>query len=284
MKVMKILRVLVLLLLVAVIGLYFVKDGFVRSAVEAAGSEALGVETTLDKCAVALFGGKVDAASLRVANPEGFSKDALLSVGGLQIGAGWKSLMGDPAAVEAITISDLDLLIEQEGASSNVQKLMDNVLKGKKEPAEPTQKDEKKFIVRRIEFTNLKVRAKLDVLGSLTQDLSFTVPKIIIKNLGADDGQGMTAPEIGTLIYKTLMDAVMKNGAGILPSDLLGGLSAQLGELGKLGDFGVDQVGSVVKNLEGLGKEADKVGKNLGKEAKKVGDQLKGLIGGGKKK
>ena len=84
----------VVLVVVALVAVYFVRNMLVEKAVEAGSAYALGVETDLGSAGLEIGGGSLELNNLDVSNPEGFTADNFLSLrhgmfdGRCRVGAG----------------------------------------------------------------------------------------------------------------------------------------------------------------------------------------------------
>jgi hypothetical protein len=120
-------------------GVYYI-DSIAKNAIEYGGTEALGVNTTLDNIDIALMDGRTTMKNLGIANPEGFDAQKLMQLGKGTLAINLKSLTEDTIIIPEISFSDLTLNIEQKDRTSNVKKLMDSM--AAKAPADKSKAEE----------------------------------------------------------------------------------------------------------------------------------------------
>ena len=80
-KPIKLLLWFCVLLIVLVLGAGFFADGLAKKGIEAGGTEALGVETTVGGCNVGFFSGTFSLEDLAIANHQSNNISILLNIG-----------------------------------------------------------------------------------------------------------------------------------------------------------------------------------------------------------
>jgi hypothetical protein len=109
------------LALLGLLGLALMRDRLMAAAIELAGSEATGVETTVESLSTGILGGRVELAGLRLANPAGFSEASFLQLGGIDLAVPLATLADDPIRIEKVEIDGLELRIERAGKDLNYE-------------------------------------------------------------------------------------------------------------------------------------------------------------------
>ncbi|ORJ57550.1 hypothetical protein [Geothermobacter hydrogeniphilus] len=288
-------KVLVALLVVVVAvfaGVLFYVDTIAKKAIEYGGSQALGVPTSLQQIHISLFGGEASLTGLKVANPPGFSGDQFLSLGSGEVAVSLGSLTGDTIRIPKVRLADIVVNLEQDGKKNNIQPLLRNAKaasggasSGRKAPA-ASEGSGKKFIVDRFTIENVRVTAHLAALGQSSK-INLVLPKIELKNLGADKG-GMPMEEMIQKVVQAILDAAANSSGSLSPmlSNLLKGELKGLDTIRTevIGKAGVEVEKAAAKVQEQLDKvqlpagDSDKVQQ----EADKVLKGVKGLFGGSK--
>lgn len=291
MKPVKILIGLAALLVVLVLGGVLVGftmiDSLVRKGVEKGGTYALGVPTELASADVGVFGGTVALAGLRIANPEGFKGDAFLTLGdgGLAVSLG--TLRQDVVEVPSLSLTNIDLHLERAGEQANYQVILDNLKRFESGDA-PTPKDGeggKRFIIRKVEIRDVAAHIQLIPLGGELSTIEVVVPEVILTDVGADNP--LKLGELMNVVTQALLSTIAANANGALPEDLARELTDRLGQLdalkaqgiGVAADFG-EGLEKVVGDLKDLQGQIE----GIGDELEDAGDQIRGLLGGDKKK
>lgn len=122
----KMLLAVVALLVLAIAGvLYLVSnlDNLFRQAVEIAGSNALGTQVRVESASINLGGGSATLTGLTVANPEGFSDQAMLRFDELQLVIDVNSLEAEPLRIVSVRSVNPYVLYEMQGTRSNLDAL-----------------------------------------------------------------------------------------------------------------------------------------------------------------
>ncbi len=253
----KVLGILVILVLVLIISAYLFGERAVSVGVEKAASKALKVDVNLSGVQLGLLRGEIGIGDLEIGNPEGYSAKTLLKMGSARVKAQMGSLLSDTVIIDDIKLDGIDLTIEQRGLSTNLKDLLDNIAAGKPE-AEKTPKEKKEggknLSIRTLEITNTTVKVK--VLGS--PEIPLKLETIRMENIGTNEPVDVAM--LTGKILAAIAAGVAKQGAGIIPSDITGGLQSGLNDIGKVG-------GELLES-----------GKGILEQGKDAGDMLKGVF------
>jgi len=297
--------VAVLLLVVGVFALIAAIDSVAKKGIEAGGTYAMGVPTTLKSADIGLFSGNFGLSGLSIANPPGYKGQQFFLLGEGKLALSLAAMQGDVITIPLLSLSDINLSLEKQGDKANYQVILDNLAKlssssggEKPKPAPTADGPEKKLIISELVIRNVKVHAELVGGGNAVTDalnkassVDVTIPEIKLSNVGKTGdgvgGSGVTMSQLSSIVMQAILSAVANSGAGISP-EMLGDLKGSLGKLGDLSKF------ADVKQLESLGKNVGEVGKNVGEAAAGAADKAKqgvddlkkglgGLIPGGKK-
>ncbi len=290
----------VALIVIVVVVIWLWGDAAARKGVEIGGTQALGVDTTLNSATIGWLGGSVALRGLKIANPEGYKTDRLFALGHGRVACNISSLLTDEVVVREILIEEPELTIELKPGlppRSNLGDLLASLKSRgeappKKEEAKAAAKEsEQKFRVDLIRVTKTKVRFHL--LAGKTADI--VLPDIELREVRNSDG---TLPRMVDIFRQVLVGvsvSALKSAQGIVPDDLLKSFGDPLASAQKLigggvkiageaAGIAVDAAGKVVgtagKAAEGVGKAAGQVGKGvtgtldslLGKKKKKAGE------------
>lgn len=303
------LLVFVLLIVGAVVAVGYFIDDIAKKGIEQGGTHALGVPTTLDKASVGLFSGKFGIKGLKVANPDGYSAPAFLSLGDGGVAVDYNSLQQTTVTLPELRLADIGVSLEKKGGKANYQVILDNIKKmqgeGGEKPGEPSAGqtgEEKKFVVNQLTIRNVRVDVDLVEAGPVGQLAKISIPieSIELSNVGKTGtgvaGTGVTMQQLVSIIVQAVLAAAMENAGDKLPLDFVNDLKGQLASLEGLKDLPMKVAGDAAKKLEEVGKDAADKAKQAADEArkaaedaaKKVGDGLKGIgdslpIPGGKK-
>lgn len=299
--------VLIVIVVLALVGLYVMLDTIATNAVAKAGTHATGVETTVDSVHIGVFAGEVTIDDLKIANPEGFPSDRFMSLGEGELNVGLASLMSDTVNVGLIRLDNIVMNLEDKDGKANYEVIMDNLskLSDPDAPKSPEPEEDgaasKKFIVREILITNVNVNA---TYGG--KKIPVSIPEIKLTDVGSGEGaKQVTMSEIMGIVIGATFETLLKN-PDLLPAAMVGTIREGVAGLGDLGDFSVENIGEITQGVgeiiktvpggEKIGSEVDALSGeatqkieegigDLGGEADKVTEKLEGLGGllGGKK-
>lgn len=272
--------ILVVIILVALflLGFELFGEHIIKTGIEAAGTKALKVGVAIDDLDLSIYKGQVKLRGLAVDNPAGYEQKYLLKLGTGEVKTRMKSLMSDTVQIESILLDEISLSIEQKGLSNNLQDILKSLPKA--EPGEPKEEAEKKpgknLVVKDLKITNTTVKVKLlpvQILPDGTDTVTLKLDPIEMKNLGSDDK--MTTAKLASKVMVAIAQGVAKQGAGVLPEDLLGSMQETLQNLGDLTDT-FRKEGQ--KLLESGGKETQEMLEKGQESGKKLIEGVKGLL------
>ncbi len=253
--------VIAVLLIVVVIAINLFADSAVKMAIEKAGSKTLQVGVAVDSVNLSILGGKIGFQNLVIDNPPGYKHEKLLELGQAKIAVQTGSLLSDIVNIKDIRLDGVSVVLEQRGiTSNNLQDIMKSLPAKEAEPSEPGGK---KLHIDNLEITNTQVKVKLLPIPGKADTLTLKLAPIKMTDLGGENDI-----DTGALVRKVLLalaKGIAEQGAGILPDDMLGSLTSQLGKLdalpaafldkgGKLLDAGKDVGGGVIKGAGDAGK------------------------------
>lgn len=282
---------LVVLLAVAIaLAMYFI-DSIARKGIEDGSSYALAVPTSLDSADVGIFSGSFEMSGLTVSNPEGFDTPHFLELGagGVEVELG--TLRKDLVELPRLTLSDIDIHIQQRGGTSNVSAILANLKRFESPDTPKTDKptgQAKRFIVHELRIEDVNVHVTAAPLGGQGVNVDLAVPQIVMNDIGSETGKGVLLGELADIIVKALVSAIRDAGGGIIPGDLLGQLDAGLADLESLEDLGIEIVNDLgqqaTEKLNEASEQVEKAVDDLKEEGEKAVEGLKDLLkkpGGG---
>ena len=257
-----ILSVSLILVLIVVIAISLFGDRAVKTGIEIAGSEALGVAVTVEDVDLSIFRGKLGLQNLSIDNPPDYQHDKLLEMADARINVEIKSLLSDVVNIEEIKLDGVNVTLEQRGVTSNnIQDIL-KTISGEEKDEQQAEPSGKKLHIGNLEISNVTVNAKLLPVPGKTDTVTLTLAPIKMTDLGGDNK--MDIAELSGKILMAIARGIAEKGAGLLPDNIIGPLNDQLKELGEMSKT--------------LLKEGDKIldqGKDLGKD---VTEGIKGLF------
>lgn len=197
-------------------------DPLVRKTVEKESAAALQVPTRLHDASVR-FSGKVALKRFEIHNPPDYSEPRAVTFERFDLLVRPRELFEEEVEIDDVTVVRPELTLEFNGAKNNLSALLDNLNAGRA-PREPKE-DGKKFLIRRLHLQNAVVRFRSNLLSGGARTVSL--PDISLENIGTAEG-GATMGEILKVLLQTLGTAALNSAQGLVPSELLNSLRADL--------------------------------------------------------
>ena len=274
-KVRTVLITLLVVVIVVVAAVVIYTDRLVKVGVETAGTQALGVPTSVGGANLSLLGGSLGLDELEVDNPTGFTSKNFLAVnrfdGRVDIG----SLLQETVRVEQIRLEGLVLTVEQKGLDSNVAVVLKRIreLTGSDEAGEPEQASKgRNWFIERIEIVEPRAKLRLLPLGGDLTESEVALGSIRLEGLSSETDKGELAVTVVQRIVVAVIDAVLSGAGQDLPAGLRGQLESAVGPLKAVLDVTASAV--VEKAGKALTEGVEKIEKGLGETSRKLFDSV----------
>lgn len=241
---------IVILLVVLAATFYLVGTSLIKSGVEKAANSALGVPVTIKDIDLSILRGHVSIQGLVVKNPPGYANETLLEVGEATVNLNIGSLMSDTVTIQLVKLDDTKLTIEQKGLSNNLNEILDNLPKQEKQA--PAEKG-KELRINHLEITNTNVLVKLLPIPGKSDTLSLKLDPIIMDNLGTD--QKLSTGVLTAKVLKAIATGVAKQGAGVLPDNMVKGIGSSLEKSVEIGKAAAEEGKKMLEKTTESGKD-----------------------------
>lgn len=296
----RILLVLVVLLALVLGAVWWRIDAIAETAIERAGSSALGVPTSVGVVLLRPFAGALSILGLEVANPPGY-EGAFLEVGSARLDVELGTLLEPTVVAPQLAISDVDLVLERRLRGSNYDVILANTRRsggGARPPAEPSAEGGKQFVVRDLVIRDVTARIRLVGLPGVRaagREVTVQIPEVRLQDVGSRTKGGVVASQLLGTVVVAVVQAVARE-VPQLPGNVAGELRAGLGRLGGLplavsGEVATSAEDLAAGALKDLGDAVTDPGKVVEEPGKAVDDTtealkergretLRGLLGG----
>ncbi|HEY0962034.1 MAG TPA: hypothetical protein VGE69_06730 [Pseudomonadales bacterium] len=215
------LGIVVMLLLIVGGGLYYVYsnlDGIVERVIETAGSEAAGSDVRVDGVDVDLLAGSATVRGFTLANPPGYSDDAMLRFSELAVVLDLSSLDREAMNLHIVSVTARDphLLYEMRGGASNVDAMREAVASDAPPPSDTTG-TQMQLTIDSVVIESIGATVSSDLLP---QPAEVDLGDVRLENLRG------TPTEIAQQVLQPLLTQLAANAGRValtlLPEDLRG--------------------------------------------------------------
>lgn len=250
---------LLVLILVAVVLFKLFGNQMIKKGVVAGSEKALQVGVRLDSVDLKLLAGEATLANMEIDNPEGYQHPTFLKMGSAYMDLNVQSLMSDTVEMTTLRLDDIHLVIEQKGLTNNLKEILNNLPK-----AEPAEKEKgKDFRINVLEINNIEVKAKLLPIPGRADTVTLRVKPIRLENIGTNEK--INAPELTAKILKAIAAGIAEQGKDLLPIDMIGSVTEELGKKGQeLLEAGQQAGQGLLEGTKDVGKEATDAIKGIG--------------------
>lgn len=274
-RILKVLAVLLLVLVLIGVGVGLFADRAAAKAIERGGGYALGVPTKVESADVGFFSQSFGLSGLSVDNPEGFDDEEhflSLSDAGIEVDVG--TLMSDSIHVPELRITGLALAIERTSKGTNYGKILEHLERfesGEAPPPEEPAEPGPRIVIDRVVVRDLVATVDLTDLGGEATDLPpIRLSELIVKDV--DTGaKGQTVARLFAELLPRILEAILKEGAGILPEDILADLGGRLESLSEV---------AVQEGKEAASEAIEGAKEEIGEKTKQAAEKLEKGIGG----
>ena len=227
--------IVVLLVVLAVAGLFWI-DWLAKAGIEHAGTQALGVATTLDRIKIGLFSGNCTLAGFQVANPPGFKSSYFLRLDQGSLDMPLANLMQEVVEIDQLTLTGIHINLVRETERANFRTIMDNIRRFEAEKDKPEEKAAdkragKKFIIHEVVIRDVKVNVDLLPIGGKLTQLNVPIEELRLQNVGSEKARGENLARITATVILAVLEAVISKGESILPPEMLSELTQKLAEI-----------------------------------------------------
>lgn len=215
MKLIKILlSALGILVLVSTAVVWYVLSNIndiVKEVVVSVGSEVLQTPVSLGAVDIKLKEGAGTLSTFAIQNYPGFNEPNLLAFDTIRVDIDPKSVTNEVIVIDELTISGVDVVVEQNDATTNIQSLfdaLDDESGSSPAPSSSGAEESSKtlyFAIKKLNFVDNRMTLATEDYGKHSLDL----PKIVQTNIGSEK-QGLTPEQLAVAIAKPLLASAKK--------------------------------------------------------------------------
>ena len=263
----RIIYAVVLLVIIAVVVVYFNLNRIVKHEIELQSTNSLNLKTELGSARLAIFGGNFSMNDLQIASPQGFSSPRMLQLDKGAVEVSYGQLRQNPIHIKSLTLKKPVIAVEQANGKFNFQVVQDSLPK-----SDPNAKPVNVII------DDLKIEDAQVVLHpglpGLSQELKINVPSLEMHDVGSGEGNknGAAIKDVAVLVISALAEKAAD-------SSNIDALKGQLTAAAK--NAQAQAKAAVEKSLQGVQEKLKGTGlENVGKD---VSSQLDKALGGSSK-
>ena len=220
--ILKTIFVLLVLLIVALVGVYYYAGDIIKKAVETYVPDITKTTAKLENVDISLLKGEVSLSGLEIGNPKGFKSPDIFSVKKIAVSFDPKSVLTDKIVINRILVDGTHVSAEATykngNISSNISTLKNNVdafmkksSSPKSEPKAETKKEtpaqsasNKAVVIKDLQINNSAL-----TLGFLNQTVNIPLPDIRQQNIGQKDKK-TTIKDVAVMIFDMISIESMK--------------------------------------------------------------------------
>lgn len=285
MKIAKTLRitgiVILTLILVLVIAFHLFGTKAIKIGIEVGATEALKVPVAVEDVSLSILAGKAGIKNLIIDNPSGYKNEKMLELGQARIDLDMGSVLSETIRIEDVLLEKVNVVLEQKGLTNNIQEVLDGISSESAEPKaeeeQPSEKPSKKLLIKKLQINEVAVKVKLLPLPGKKDTLVLKLAPITMTDLGSDNKMDIAV--LTNKILLAIVGGISKQGAGILPDEIIKPLGDSLKILGAATEAVLKETGKVLEEGGKALKEVGETGKQALDETKKVGEDIKKGLG-----
>lgn len=238
--------IVVLLLVIALVVIFFSLNSIVKKGVETVGPQLTKVDVRLGSAKLSPMSGNGELNKLFVGNPEGYKTPSAIQIGNVKVAMKLSTALSKTIVLDEVNLQAPEITFEGGLTGNNLMKILQN-LEGSPDDVKPTPKGKpaseggKKFFVKDVVINGGVIH--VNITGPLAKSFTVPLPPIHLQNIGSENN-GVTAAQLCKEILSPLLASAMKSGM-----EAVAGIGANVKEIGK---GATDQIKKNTSGLKGL--------------------------------
>jgi len=228
-----ILFTVVVLLVILVILAPFIINSILKTGIETAIKKQLNVDASVSRVHLNMSAGSIEVNDLKIGNPPGYEFERFLELKSMAITVDVRSLFSDTVEVNQISLNDITIVMEQKGLTSNLNDILKSMPKktsAEAEKAEKPAQEGKNVHIASLDIQNIDVKVKLLPIPGKSDAVSLKIAALHFSNIG---GKKTTLADVVGKVFAEIANAIATQGSGIIPSDMLGPIQENIGQVGE---------------------------------------------------
>lgn len=218
---------LIILLVLALIGIYYYLGTIVKEGINRYVPPITGTTASVENVDLSLLKGRIEIKNLQIGNPKGYSSNDIFRLGKVQVLFEPKSVLTDKIMIKSVAISGTQVSAEMKNLyslDSNVSALQANInnyLKTdskKEEKTTPQKAEAQKSGGKKVVIKDLKIDDTSLSLGVSGQTVTIPLPAIHKANIGEGKKEKSVAEIFADILNMISMESV--KGVATAVSDL----------------------------------------------------------------
>ena len=207
---------LLLILIIALVCVYYYLGTIVRHAVNQYVPPITGTTASVGSVDLSLLKGQIEIKDLQIGNPEGFSSNNILDLGRIYVTFEPKSVFTDKIIIKSVLISGTKVSAEMKNLyslDSNVSALQDNINKYMGTSPDTKKTEDKKDTAKqsggkKVIIKDLQIKDTSLSLGVSGQTVTLPLPDIHKKGIGEDKKEKSIAQVFADILNMISLESV----------------------------------------------------------------------------
>lgn len=247
---LRILLALVAVAATAVVIIVVCVDEVAESLLERSGSDALGVEVTVESVDLGIIDDRSVIRELAVANPASFAAPHLLRIEEISAAAGLRTLLGSGAVeIDTLVLRGIHLDLEKHGDSSNIETIIEHVQRTHVDSGDP---EDRPLKIGRLVFEDITVTARGEFASVQTGTVAAHIDRIVLEDVDSMTDGSQLVQVITSALTVAILEQLAQHPVEGFSRATLGQVAKLIDDIPIVGDIGVgDAIQGVVEELGG---------------------------------
>lgn len=210
--------------LLATVAGYLLLNAAAARTLERGGRYAMGVATHVETVDLRPLRGEASVHRLRVANPEGYSRELLLSLEQGEAAVELGSLMGQRIVLPRLHLRGVRIEIEHDHTGrANYEPVLEHLERVASRARH--RSPQRRYLVRELIVSDITIAMKTPLPFGPREPITLELDEVRLSDVGAGPEGGVLMSELCTRIVQHVVEAASAETMRTLPGSLLDGLT-----------------------------------------------------------